>query len=73
MVIFRKKKLPPNHQDMNVYLEGVKLTHEESAKFLGITIDSTLTWDKQCSKIANKISRNNGMLNRVKHMLPLVL
>ena len=70
MVIFRKKRLPLNHQDMNVYLEGVKLSHDDSAEFLGITIDSTLSWDKHCSNIANKISRNNGMLNRVKHMLP---
>ena len=70
MVIFRKTKLPPNHQEMNVYLEGVKLDKDESAEFLGITIDSTLTWDKHCSNVANKISRHNGMLNRVKHMLP---
>ena len=70
MVIFRKKNLPPNHQHQNVYLEGIKLSHDDSAEFLGITIDSTLTWDKHCSNVANKISRNNGMLDRVKHMLP---
>ena len=70
MVIFTKKKLPPNHQNLNVFLEGVKLKHDESAEFLGITIDSTLSWDKHCSNVANKISRHNGILNRVKHMLP---
>ena len=40
MVIFRKKNLPPNHQHQNVYLEGIKLSHDDSAKFLGITIES---------------------------------
>ena len=70
MVIFRKKNLPPNHQHLDVHLDGVKLSHEDSAEFLGVTIDSTLTWDRHCSNVANKISRNNGMLNRVKHMLP---
>ena len=70
MVIFRKKNLPPNHQNLNVFLDGVKLSHDESAEFLGITIDSTLSWDKHCNNVANKISRHNGMLNRVKHMLP---
>ena len=46
MVIFRRKKLPPNHQNLDVFLEGVKLCHDETAEFLGITIDSTLSWDK---------------------------
>merc|ERR1711954_229333 len=70
MVIFRRKKLPSNHQNLDVFLEGVKLSHDDNAEFLGITIDSTLSWDKHCNNVANKISRHNGMLNRVKHMLP---
>ena len=70
MVIFRKKKLPQNHENLDVFLDGVKLSHDESAEFLGVTIDSTLSWDKHCNNVANKISRHNGMLNRVKHMLP---
>ena len=70
MVIFRKKSLPPEHQQMDVVLDGTKLNHDEEAEFLGTTIDSTLSWEKNCTKIANKISRNNGLLNRVKHLLP---
>ena len=70
MVIFRKKSLPANHDQLHVYLDGVELNHDESAEFLGITIDSTLTWDKHCTNVANKISRNNGVLNRVKQLLP---
>ena len=70
MVIFRKKSLPPEHQQMDVVLDGTKLNHDEDAEFLGIIIDSTLSWEKNCTKIANKISRNNGLLNRVKHLLP---
>ena len=70
MVFFRKKSLPPNHQQMNVYLDGVKLTQDDHAEFLGTIIDGTLNWEKHCTKVANKISRNNGVLNRVKHLLP---
>ena len=29
-----------------------------------------LTWEKHCTNVANKISRNNGVLNRVKQLLP---
>ena len=70
MIFFRKKTLPPNHQQMNVYLDGVRLNHDEHAEFLGTIIDGTLSWDKHCIKVANKISSNNGVLNRVKNLLP---
>ena len=70
MVFFRKKSLPHDHQQMNVFLDGVKLSHDEDAEFLGTIIDGTLNWEKHCTKVANKISRNNGLLNRVKHLLP---
>ena len=37
---------------------------------MGITSDSHLLWDKHCNKVANTISRNNGVINRVKKRLP---
>ena len=70
MVFFRKKSLPHDHEHMDVFLDGVKLSHDEDAEFLGTIIDGTLSWEKHCTKVANKISRNNGLLNRVKHLLP---
>ena len=70
MVFFRKRSLPANHMQMNVYLDGIKLNQDESAEFLGTTIDSMLTWEKHCTNVANKIARSNGVLNRVKHLLP---
>ena len=72
MVFFRKKSLPHDHQQMDVVLDGVKLKHDDDAEFLGTIIDGTLSWEKHCTKVANKISRNNGLLNRVKHLLPPV-
>ena len=70
MIFFRKKSLPLNHKDLSVFLDGVKLNQDDSAEFLGTTIDSTLSWESHCTKIANRISRSNGLINRVKHMLP---
>ena len=55
---------------MEVCLDNVRLNVEQQAEFLGTTIDSTLSWEKHCTKVANKLSQNNGMLNRVKHLLP---
>ena len=38
--------------------------------FLGITIHETLNWDRYIDKIANKISRTLGVMNKLKHFLP---
>ena len=52
MVIFRKKSLPSEHKHMDVFLDGTKLNHDEDAEFLGTIFDSTLSWEKNCTKIA---------------------
>ena len=69
-VIFRRKSLPLNHEKIQIVLDGVPLVICNDAPFLGITIDGTLSWEKHCTNVANKISRNNSMLNRVKNILP---
>ena len=38
--------------------------------FLGLTINESLNWSSHCSKIANKISRTLGVMNRLKRYLP---
>lgn len=70
MVCFRKKSQNVNLNDVNIYLDGDRLNFEEQAVFLGMTLDSHLTWDKHCNHVANTISRNNGAINRVKKFLP---
>ena len=39
--------------------------------FLGLTINENMNWKSHIDKIANKISRSIGILNRLKHFLPL--
>ena len=39
--------------------------------FLGTIFDEHLNWSEHTNKIANKISRTLGMMNRLKHTLPL--
>ena len=68
-VLFQKKSIPPGIIQQ-VELDSEKLDFSEDAKFLGINIDGTLSWDRHCTEVANTISRNNAMINRVKHILP---
>ena len=70
LVCFRKKSQQVDYNDIQIFLDGDKLEFEEEAAFLGITIDSHLSWESHCKGVANKISRNCGAINRVKKLLP---
>ena len=54
----------------SIYLDGCKLTRGTEAKFLGITLDSNLTWIPHINAISKKCSKNLGVLNKVKHFPP---
>ena len=43
----------------------------KSMKFLGITIDDKLSWKYHIDNIRKTVSRNIGIINRVKQFLPL--
>ena len=70
MVCFNRGKKNLSELGM-VCMDGKPIGQEESTKFLGITIDKSLTWENHCNNVANKMSRNAGILNRVKNYLPV--
>ena len=45
----------------------------KSTKFLGITIDEHLDWKVHIGNLSNKIARNLGKLNKLKHFLPVYI
>ena len=70
MVCFRRKGRAFCSDDLKVVLNNIEIECERTATFLGITLDEHLTWQDHCNKVANKLSRNTGILNRVKNSLP---
>ena len=60
----------------NIYINGTILTKvgnafsEKATKFLGISIDESLTWKHHIKNVNNKISRSLFMIKQVKHILP---
>ena len=60
--IFRKNPLP-------ISIDGVQILQTSSAKFLGVIIDEKLTWVQHIQQIKLKISKNIGILCRLKHTL----
>ena len=57
-------------QKINVILDDVSLERVHSTKFLGVIIDENLTWKNHIDAISKTISRNIGMLTKMKHYVP---
>ena len=69
-IIFTLNGKKYNISEAEINIDGSKIIHVKSTKFLGITIDEHLDWEVHIGNLSNKIARNVGMLNKLKHFLP---
>ena len=56
--------------DVHIYLDGCLLKRVPDAKFLGLILDENITWKSHIRNICKTCSRNIGVLNKLKHILP---
>ena len=54
----------------NIIFDGTVLKQVQNTKFLGIIIDEDLSWKPHVNNVCNIISRNIGMINKLKHFFP---
>ena len=52
-----------------IVVDGIEVSRVKSTKFLGVYIDEKLNWSVHVNDICKKISKNNGVLYKVKHIL----
>ncbi len=62
-----KKKI----QSLTFKIDYVNIERVAEFNFRGLTLDEHLTWKCYINKISNKISLCMGILNRLKHFLPI--
>ena len=48
----------------------IALEHKEYVKYLGVLIDSNLSWKYHITHVASKISKNIGIIARLRHFTP---
>ena len=56
---------------LSLKINNIDIEKVEEFNYLGLTIDTNLNWKKHTEKISNKCSKTIGILNRLKHVLPL--
>ena len=66
-LIFTKKKTKPK---FNISINNHILKQQESIKYLGITIDQSLTWKPHIRKLQSTLSRNCYALSKLKDCVP---
>jgi len=57
-------------ETFNIILDDTALERVDNTKFLGVYIDECLTWKCHINCIAKTISRNVGVMNKMKHYVP---
>ena len=53
-----------------ISVDGCQIRRVKSVKYLGLIVDDTLTWDEHVDYISTKISKNIGIIKRVRTFLP---
>ena len=54
----------------NIIFDDTPLERVSDIKFLGVTVDNKLSWKSHINNICNTISRNIGVINRLKFHIP---
>ena len=72
VLLFRSKIKTVSYQ-MKLKLDDQILKFSSKVKYLGILLDEFLTWNFQFDALANKLSRANGILAKLRHFVPETL
>ena len=55
---------------VHIKINNVTINQVESTKFLGVYIDSKLTWKVHINCLCKLLSRNSGVMNKLKPFVP---
>ena len=58
-------------QGIKLVIDHENLESEDSIKYLGVVIQKNLTWNDHIESLIAKANQRIGLLNRIKHLLPL--
>ena len=73
MVVFKSKR-KKLEGDLKIKLCGKRLNLTESVKYLGVTIDTNLTWQHHVNDLSIKLNRANALLFKIrKYVSPKIL
>ena len=60
-----------NQTRFKLFMGNIEIGQTNTAKFLGIIIDSHLTWKTHIDNVTKKVAKSVGIIKRVRHCLPV--
>ncbi|KAJ8047569.1 RNA-directed DNA polymerase from mobile element jockey [Holothuria leucospilota] len=57
----------------DIYINGQRIKQANHVKFLGVYIDSNLSWENHILHVCNQVSKGVGILCRLKHISPRLI
>ena len=70
-MVFTNKKV--DLSSIEVTLDNTKIKKSDEERFLGVIMDSKLNWKAHIKRLASKISRNAGILYKLKGIVPNIV
>ena len=52
-----------------IQIEGSQIEQVSNFKFLGMTLDGSVTWQKHCELLLTKLKQLNFLINRIKELV----
>ena len=65
-ILFKSRKLYVSIKDYNVKIDDFIIEQVDNTKFLGVVINSTLSWQDHLKIVCNEVSKNIGIIFRIK-------
>lgn len=69
VVLFHNERKTIDY-NIRLKLNGKYLNLSESVKYLGVTLDSNLSWNHHIKSVANKLRNANGALSKLRYLVP---
>ena len=60
----------PGSTPYAIVIDGQEMRRVKIVKYLGMMVDDKLVWDQHVDYISSKITRNIGILKRMRHFIP---
>ena len=70
LIFFHSKQRPTNYDSISIRFNGIKLTPVDHVKYLGMYLDSYLSWEYHIHELSKKLSRANGILSKLRYNAP---
>ena len=70
LLIFKSKQKRLDNNNFSIKINGSKIEPTDHVKYLGLYLDKNLSWNAQVNQLTKKLSRSNGILCKLRHLVP---